>query len=100
MNIDPAPADAFLEDAAHSPGGHARGVMFPRTADDIADILARETSVLPVGVQSSLTGGATPMGELILSTSKLTRIIDASTAGSNPVLFALNNLASALNSVF
>ena len=79
MNIDPAPADAFLEDAAHYPGGHAQGVVFPRTAGDIADILARAPAVLPVGVQSSLTGGATPMGELILSTSKLTRIIDAST---------------------
>ena len=40
MNIDPAPADSFLEDAAHYPGGHARGVVFPRTAQDIADALA------------------------------------------------------------
>jgi D-lactate dehydrogenase (cytochrome) len=79
MDIDPAAADAFLEDAAHYPGGHARGVMFPATAGDIADILVSAPSVLPVGVQSSLTGGATPMGELIVSTAKLTRIVDSST---------------------
>ena len=31
--------------------------------------------VLPIGAQSSLTGGATPMGDVILSTSKLNRIL-------------------------
>jgi D-lactate dehydrogenase (cytochrome) len=32
--------------------------------------------VLAIGAQSSLTGGATPMGETILSTSKMARILD------------------------
>ena len=32
--------------------------------------------MLPIGAQSSLTGGATPMGELILATSQLTRVVD------------------------
>jgi D-lactate dehydrogenase (cytochrome) len=32
--------------------------------------------VLVVGAQSSLTGGATPMGELLISTEKLNRILD------------------------
>jgi D-lactate dehydrogenase (cytochrome) len=31
--------------------------------------------VLPVGAQSSLTGGATPMGELIVATSRMTRVL-------------------------
>ena len=79
MNIDPAPADSFLEDAAHYPGGHARGVVFPRTAQDIADILVSAPAALPIGSQSSLTGGATPMGDLILSTSKLTGVVACST---------------------
>ena len=35
------------------------------------------TTVLPIGAQSSLTGGATPMGEVVLSTEKLTRVLDA-----------------------
>jgi D-lactate dehydrogenase (cytochrome) len=79
MNIDPARADSFLEDAAHYPGGHASGVVFPRTAEDIADILVSVATALPIGSQSSLTGGATPMGELIISTSKLTRVAECST---------------------
>ena len=78
MTIEPASPDAFLEDAAHYPGGHAPGVVFPRTAQEIAGLLPRIASALPIGAQSSLTGGATPMGELIISTSKLTRFVDRS----------------------
>jgi D-lactate dehydrogenase (cytochrome) len=65
---------AYLEDAAHYPGGHAAGVVFPRTEADVADALRSARAVLPIGAQSSLTGGATPMGDVILSTSKLTHI--------------------------
>lgn len=65
----------FLEDAAHFPGGHARVVVFPRTTGDVADVVTSHSAVLPIGAQSSLTGGATPMGETVLSTAKLTRIL-------------------------
>jgi D-lactate dehydrogenase (cytochrome) len=40
-------------------------------------IVRNAASLLPIGAQSSLTGGATPMGELVLSTEKLTRIVSA-----------------------
>jgi D-lactate dehydrogenase (cytochrome) len=73
-------ADAFLEDAAHYPGGHASGVVFPRTSAEIAGILQGASAVLPIGAQSSLTGGATPMGELILATSKMTRVVQMSSS--------------------
>jgi D-lactate dehydrogenase (cytochrome) len=76
MPLIPQAPDGFLEDAAHFPGGHARGVVFPRSAADVADVLASEPSILPIGAQSSLTGGATPMGELVLSTSKMRRIVE------------------------
>src|SRR5262245_15654383 len=66
----------FLEDAAHYPGGHASGVVFPRSADDVIEVLARADSVLPIGAQSSLTGGATPMGEVVLSTSRMAAILE------------------------
>ena len=75
-DMQPQNPDTFLEDAAHFPGGHATGVVFPRTAEEVADILAEASAVLPIGAQSSLTGGATPMGELIVSTSKMRRIVE------------------------
>jgi D-lactate dehydrogenase (cytochrome) len=67
----------YLSDAAHYPGGHAAGVVIPRTTAEIPDIVRQAATVLPIGAQSSLTGGATPMGEVILSTEKLTRVLDA-----------------------
>jgi D-lactate dehydrogenase (cytochrome) len=68
---DPA---AYLEDAAHYPGGHASGVVRPRSIDEIASILRNPGRILPVGAQSSLTGGATPFGDLVLSTERLAAI--------------------------
>jgi D-lactate dehydrogenase (cytochrome) len=73
--VETGTPDAFLEDAAHFPGGHAAGVVFPRTVEEIAEILTAADTVLPIGAQSSLTGGATPMGELIIATSKMTRVL-------------------------
>ena len=70
--------DTFLEDAAHYPGGHASGVVFPKNASEVAGILTGAAAVLPIGAQSSLTGGATPMGELIVATSKMTRVVELS----------------------
>ena len=69
-------ADGFLEDAAHYPGGHAPGVVFPHSANEVADALASYDAVLPIGAQSSLTGGATPMGETVLATTKMARIVE------------------------
>lgn len=71
---DPDLVRGFLEDAAHVPGGHAEGVAFPRDEGEVAALLSAANSVLPVGAQSSLTGGATPRGEVVLSTRAMTRI--------------------------
>src|SRR5262245_3089754 len=78
MTIEQGQPDAFLEDAAHYPGGHAAGVVFPKTTSEIAEALKSAPFVLPIGAQSSLTGGATPMGELLVATTKMTRVIDRS----------------------
>src|SRR5579872_7599386 len=67
---------SFLEDAAHFPGGYAAGVAAPATEAAVAALLASARTVLPVGAQSSLTGGATPLGEIVLSTSRLNRILE------------------------
>ena len=67
----------YLSDAAHFPGGHAAGIVVPRSTSEIPDIIRQATTVLPIGAQSSLTGGATPMGEVVLSTEKLTRVLES-----------------------
>ena len=67
---------AVLEDAAHFPGGHAAGVAYPTSEAEIAALLHEHSAVLPIGAQSSLTGGATPMGEIVLSTARLNRILE------------------------
>jgi D-lactate dehydrogenase (cytochrome) len=75
VEIDPR----YLSDAAHFPGGHAAGIEIPRHAVDVSTVVRNASTILPIGAQSSLTGGATPMGETILSTEKLTRIVDIGT---------------------
>ncbi|NQW03169.1 MAG: FAD-binding oxidoreductase [Acidobacteria bacterium] len=65
---------AHSEDAAHYSGGHADGVARPRTEQEIAHLLTHASRVLPVGAQSSVTGGATPDGGLVLSTARLVSI--------------------------
>jgi D-lactate dehydrogenase (cytochrome) len=65
---DPAIVSSFLSDAAHVPGGSADGIAFPHDVSEVAALVAAARRVLPIGAQSSLTGGATPRGELLLST--------------------------------
>jgi D-lactate dehydrogenase (cytochrome) len=74
VDSSPETIGRYLEDAAHYPGGHADGVARPRTEADVARLLAAAPRVLPVGARSSLTGGATPRGGLVLSTERLTAI--------------------------
>jgi FAD/FMN-containing dehydrogenase len=66
----------FLIDAAHVPGGHARGLYRPETEAEVAAIFGDPDGgpVLVIGSQSSLTGGATPRGERLLSTARMTTI--------------------------
>jgi D-lactate dehydrogenase (cytochrome) len=65
---------SFLEDAAHVPGGRADSVVFPRDESEVVAAVCAAHRVLPVGAQSSLTGGATPRGGVVLSTRALTRL--------------------------
>ena len=71
----------FLEDAAHHPGGHAAGVAHPATEPEIGALLRQSRRVLPVGAQSSLTGGATPLGEVVITSRRLNRIVTAGGGG-------------------
>ena len=66
---------SFLEDAAHFPGGFTAGLATPASEREVAALVRAVSSVLPIGAQSSLTGGATPRGEVLLNTSHLNRIL-------------------------
>jgi D-lactate dehydrogenase (cytochrome) len=72
---DPDVLASVLEDAAHFPGGHAAGLVSPANEAEAAAVLREAAAVLPIGAQSSLTGGATPMGDLVLSTSRLNHVL-------------------------
>jgi D-lactate dehydrogenase (cytochrome) len=73
---DPDIVARFLEDAAHFPGGTASGVAAPADEAAISALLAGASRVLPVGAQSSLTGGATPMGDLVIHFGRMNRILE------------------------
>ena len=85
---------SFLEDAAHYPGGHASGLLRPRTIAEISDALRTGDRVLVVGAQSSLTGGATPFGDVVMSTDRLTSLHvegDRARAGAGVTLQTLQD---------
>jgi D-lactate dehydrogenase (cytochrome) len=76
LAIDRSPerVNAHLEDAAHFPGGYANGFARPATEKEVSELLSSAPIVLPIGAQSSLTGGATPHGGVILSTERFNAI--------------------------
>jgi D-lactate dehydrogenase (cytochrome) len=75
LRDDPDLLSRYAEDAAHFPGGQATAVATPRTEADVADVLRRSRSVLAVGAQSSLTGGATPRGDVVLTTVRMNQVV-------------------------
>jgi D-lactate dehydrogenase (cytochrome) len=92
MGADPDVLAAFLSDAAHFPGGHAAALALPASEAAVAAVLRQAAAVLPIGAQSSLTGGATPMGETLVSAARLDHIDiggDCVRAGAGVTLAAL-----------
>ena len=70
----PEAVSAHLEDAAHFPGGHAEIFARPANEAELSEVLTTSRRVLPIGAQSSLTGGATPDGGVILSLERFNTI--------------------------
>jgi D-lactate dehydrogenase (cytochrome) len=99
VSQSPEEINAHLEDAAHFPGGRADGLARPRTEADAAALITSASTVLPIGAQSSVTGGATPTGGLVLSTERLTDIAadgdDHVRAGAGVPLAALQKFLDA-----
>jgi D-lactate dehydrogenase (cytochrome) len=88
----------YLEDAAHFTGGQADAVARPQNEAEVAGLLLMASRVLPIGAQSSVTGGATPNGGVVLSTERLTTVHESGQhhfrAGSGVPLQTLQKLLS------
>ncbi|MCA8923381.1 MAG: FAD-binding oxidoreductase [Planctomycetes bacterium] len=63
-----------LTDASRFPGGHAGSIVAPKDEGEVAYAVAHADQLLPIGAQSSLTGGATPQGGQLLDTARLTTL--------------------------
>ena len=66
----------YLTDASRFPGGHAPRAWLPTSEGQVAWVVRHEARVLPVGAQSSLTGGATPRGEAVVSFARMARVLE------------------------
>ena len=71
---------SYLKDAARTPGGHTPAVLLPTSEGEVAWAIREAPALLVVGAQSSLTGGATPLGEWLLSSARLDRLDAAADA--------------------
>jgi D-lactate dehydrogenase (cytochrome) len=68
----------FLSDASHVRGGHADRVMFPESAEEVAEILCEatrtRTQVTVSGAGTGTVAGRVPFGGIVMATDKLNRI--------------------------
>ena len=76
FETNPEILQAFLEDAAHHAGGHAVSIAFPTTEAEVVAAVHASRRILPIGAQSSLTGGATPDGDTLLGFARMNRIVE------------------------
>src|ERR1041385_2740579 len=68
----------FLSDASHLRGGHADCVVFPESAEEVAETLAEaartRTQVTISGAGTGTVAGRVPFGGIVIATDKLNRI--------------------------
>src|SRR5438874_13123788 len=68
----------FLSDASYLRGGHASRVVFPETAEEVAEILVEATRTeTPLTVSGAGTGtvaGRVPFGGIVIATDRLNHI--------------------------
>ena len=76
----PGTTSTYLSDATESRGvrGHADAVVLPRTAEEVAAVIAwcsgRGVAVVPRGGGTGLAGGCVPAGGIVLCTERLVRV--------------------------
>ena len=71
---------SYLSDASNLAGGRAERVVFPETAEEVAQVLAAASrDHLPVtvsGAGTGIVGGRVPFGGVVLATDRLSRIVE------------------------
>lgn len=82
---------SYLADASYLCGGNAGSVVFPKSTEEVGEVLAKATrDALPVTVSGAGTGtvgGRVPFGGIVLATDRLNQIksIAHSASGGNAV---------------
>lgn len=75
---NPDEIQTYLSDSSYLPSGHADRVIFPDTAEDIAEILRAasrdKTPVTISGAGTGTVGGRVPTAGIVLATDKLNQI--------------------------
>ena len=68
----------FLSDASYLQGGHASRVVFPETAEEVAEILSsatrEQTQITVSGAGTGTVAGRVPFGGIVLATDRLNKI--------------------------
>jgi D-lactate dehydrogenase (cytochrome) len=74
----PDEIQSFLTDSSHVSGGFAERVVFPATAEEVAEVLGEAsralTAVTISGAGTGTVAGRVPFGGVVLATDKLNRI--------------------------
>jgi D-lactate dehydrogenase (cytochrome) len=77
----------YLSDASYVRGGHAERVLFPETADEVAEILVEATRTrTPITVSGAGTGtvaGRVPFGGMVIATDRLNHIKSIESGSGN-----------------
>ena len=75
---DPDEIQSFLSDSSHMRDGHAERVVFPESAEEVAEILRAatrdKTPVTVSGAGTGTVGGRIPFAGIVLATDKLKQI--------------------------
>jgi D-lactate dehydrogenase (cytochrome) len=70
--------ESYLSDASYMRGGNAARVVFPESAEEVAEILTNatreKTPVTASGAGTGTVGGRVPFGGIVLATDRLNRI--------------------------
>lgn len=74
---DPEILQGRLKDAAGNAGSVCQGVFLPTTEAELASFLAEDSQrlILPQGARTSLTGGATPQGDILIGMDRFQTLV-------------------------